>query len=134
MGEKGHCFAIYISWHGISSKNLEKVEHGAKSNALMVRPGQIRSGQVRSGHAKLSGSENTYTTFSMLYRSTYQISFQWGHRAQSNYCRYTNRLRAFNPPLTGGGGYFLPLSFFRDISESYQRIIAKFSIPSKPSI
>ena len=38
-----------------------------------------------------------------------------------------------NPWLTGGGLFLPPpLSFFRDISQSY--IIAKSSIPSKPSI
>ena len=34
-----------------------------------TRLSQVRSGQVRPGHAKLSGFENTYTTFSILYRS-----------------------------------------------------------------
>ena len=43
-----------------------------------------------------------------------------------------------NPRLTGGlsSDYFCPppLSFFCDISRSYVRIIATFSVPSKPSI
>ena len=40
----------------------------------------------------------------------------------------------FNPRLTGGGAVFPPPSFFRDISQSYKRIITKFLIPSKTSI
>ena len=39
----------------------------------------------------------------------------------------------FNPWLTKGA-IFCPLSFFRNISQSYKRIITKFSIPSKPLI
>ena len=34
-GTKWHCFLIHIPWHGISSETLEKVEFGAKWNALM---------------------------------------------------------------------------------------------------
>ena len=95
MGEKWRCSAIHMPWHGISSKNLKKVDHGAKSNALMVRSGQARSGVVRPGHAKLSGSENTYKLSACYTEAIYQISCQSGHRAQSNYCRYTNRLMVF---------------------------------------
>ena len=40
----------------------------------------------------------------------------------------------FNPRLEGAAAIFCPLSFFCDISASYARIIAKFSVPSKPSI
>ena len=35
MGVKWHCFVIHIPSHGISSENLEKVEFGAKLNALI---------------------------------------------------------------------------------------------------
>ena len=48
-GRKWHCRVTYIPWYGISSENLEKVEFGAKWNALMVRsagPGQVRSCKV----------------------------------------------------------------------------------------
>ena len=46
----------------------------------------------------------------------------------------TNR-NGYEPATDGGRVYFLPLplSFFCDISRSYLRIIAKFSVPSKPS-
>ena len=92
MGEKWHCFAICISWHRIGSKNLEKVEHGAKWNALMIRPGQVWPGQAMQSYLDLK----TYIQHSACYtEATYQIPCQSGNRAWSNYCRYTDRLRAF---------------------------------------
>ena len=59
-----------------------------------ARPGQTRSCMVRSGHAKLFGSENKYTTFSLLYRSYLLDFMSIGPQSQSNYCRYTKHLRA----------------------------------------
>ena len=50
--------------------------------------------------------------------------------------RCASVMLALNPRLTGGWLFFAPppLVFFRDISQSYKRIITKFSIPSKRSI
>ena len=53
---------------------------------------QVRSGQVGPDDLDLK----TYIQHSTCHtEATYQISCQSGHRAQSNHCRYTNRLRSF---------------------------------------
>ena len=49
-------------------------------------------------------------------------------------CRPNRRQALINLRLTGREGYFCPLPFFRHIFLSYRRIIAKLSVPSKPSI
>ena len=101
MAEKWHYFPIHIPWHGISSKNLEMFEHGAKWNALMVRPDQDRSGLVMSGQVRSGQAMQSYLDPKVHIQhsachteATYQMSSQSGHRAQSNYSRYKNRLRA----------------------------------------
>ena len=82
IGAKWHCFAIHIPWHGISCKNLEKVEHGAKWNVKMVRPGQVWSGQAMKSYLDLKMHINHSACYT---EATYQISGQLGHRAQGNY-------------------------------------------------
>ena len=58
MGAKWHCFVIHITWHGISSENLEK--KSSVQNETPLWSGQARSGQVRSCEVILIW-EDTYS-------------------------------------------------------------------------
>ena len=60
-GRKWHCFGIHIPWHGIISEKRKSLVR-----CKMEPPnGQVRPGKAKSGHARLSGSENTCTKFSV---------------------------------------------------------------------
>ena len=83
--------ALFLYSHPIARDQLQKpgkVQFGAKWNALLVR-----SDQVMQSYPDLK----MHILHSACYtKAAYQISGQSGVRAQSNHCRYTNRLRAFN--------------------------------------
>ena len=76
------------------------------------------NGQVRSCHVKLSGSETTYTAFSVSHRiAAYQIPCQSGHRAQR---RLVYQTLSIHKSLQG-------ISSF-SISAHGNRYLAKFEV------
>ena len=74
MGENGIALSFTSHGTGLAPKIWKRL-----SSVRNEHP----NGQVRSCHVKLSGSETTYTAFSVSHRiAAYQIPCQSGHRAQ----------------------------------------------------
>ena len=78
MGEKWHCFVLHILWQGISSRNLEKVQFGAKWNALFnnvwayiamlgITTGFIKSWYLQSARVGVTLGAHSVTAHAYMY-------------------------------------------------------------------
>ena len=95
MGQNGIVLLFTSHGTGLASKTWKKLS--TVQNETPFWSGQVRSVQFWSGQAMQSYLDlKIHIQHSACYtEATNQISCQSGQKAQSNYCRYTNRLRAF---------------------------------------